>query len=299
LSVASALPAAVLDALRAQLGDRLQIRAATAVGGGSVAQVLRLDTDAGGHCLPYCLKLGPATHPFDAEAAGLAALAAAQALRVPQPIAHGRAGTHGYLLLEWIELYEQGDWRAAGSALAALHAHSAAEHGAACANTIGATAQINTPDAHWARFWRECRLRPQFALARHNGLAALAALEEEACAASDALLAAHFPPPALLHGDLWRGNLAFDAQGAPVLVDPACYYGDAETDLAMTRLFGGFPPLFYAAYAAARPPATGAHERAALYRLYHVLNHANLFGGGYTAQARALIGQVAAYSRRY
>jgi protein-ribulosamine 3-kinase len=285
------LPAAVRDALRAALGGRLAVRATAPVAGGSIAQVLRLDTDAG----RYCLKLAPAKHPFDAEAEGLATLAAARALRVPQVIAHGR----GYLLLEWIDLHDQGDWRAAGTALAALHGHEAAEHGGPRANAIGATPQINTPAADWAQFWRECRLRPQFALARRKGFTQLAALEAETCAASDALLAAHRPPPSLLHGDLWRGNLGFDDRGAPVLFDPACYHGDAETDLALTRLFGGFPAAFYAAYAAARPPIVGAGERDPLYRLYHVLNHANLFGGGYVAQAQALAEQVAAYSRRF
>ena len=289
------LPDAVPDALRKALGAGLHLREATPVGGGSIAQVLRLATDAG----PYCLKLGAAAHPFDAEAQGLAELAAAGALRVPRAIAHGKTTTHGWLLLEWIDLQDDGDWPAAGRALATLHAHGAREHGWPRNNTIGATPQINTPDADWARFWRDRRLRPQFALARRNGYAALAALEDEACAASDRLLAAQRPRPSLLLGDLWRGNLAFDASGAPVLFDPACYHGDAETDLAMTRLFGGFPPAFYAAYDDERPPAPGARERDPLYRLYHLLNHANLFGGSYIAQAAASIERLAAYSRRF
>jgi fructosamine-3-kinase len=103
------------------------------------------------------------------------------------------------------------------------------------------------------------------------------------------LLAGHAPRPSLLHGDLWRGNLAFDGCGQPVIFDPATYYGDAETDLAMTRLFGGFPRRFYVAYDEIRPPAAGAAQRLPLYQLYHVLNHASLFGGGYVAQALALI----------
>ncbi|MFN7573151.1 MAG: fructosamine kinase family protein [Betaproteobacteria bacterium] len=291
----SQLPDAVLAALRATLGASQRVREAAPVAGGSIAQVRRLATDAG----PYCLKLGAAAHPFDAEAQGLAALAATGALRVPRVVAHGATATHGWLLLEWIDFQDDGDWLAAGRALAALHAHSAREHGWPRNNSIGATPQINTPDADWARFWRERRLQPQFALARRNGLMALVALEDAACAAADALLASHRPRPSLLHGDLWRGNLAFDARGAPVVFDPACYHGDAETDLAMTRLFGGFPPAFYAAYDGKRPPAPGARERDPLYRLYHLLNHANLFGGGYVAQAAASIERLAAYSRRF
>lgn len=291
--MAAPLPDAVLAALRAALGAGLHVREAAPVAGGSIAQVLRLATDTG----PYCLKLGAASHPFAAEAEGLAAFAAAGALRVPRALAHGATATHGWLLLEWIDLQEDGNWPAAGRALARLHAHTAREHGWPRDNCIGATPQINAPDADWQRFWRERRLRPQFAFARRSGLAALAALEDAACAASDALLAAYRPQPSLLHGDLWRGNLAFDASGVPVVFDPACYHGDGETDLAMTRLFGGFPPAFYAAYDAEHPPAPGACERDLLYRLYHLLNHANLFGGGYVAQASGAIERLAAYSR--
>jgi len=103
------------------------------------------------------------------------------------------------------------------------------------------------------------------------------------------LLAGHVPPASLLHGDLWGGNAGYLASGAPVLFDPAVYWGDRETDLAMTELFGGFPPEFYSAYAEIAPLEPGYAKRKSLYNLYHVLNHANLFGGGYTSQAERMI----------
>ena len=111
-----------------------------------------------------------------------------------------------------------------------------------------------------------------------------------------ALLGAHTPAASLLHGDLWGGNWLAAADGTPVLFDPAVYYGDRETDLAMTRLFGGFGPAFYRAYQHAAPPPPGAEVRTALYKLYHVLNHANLFGGGYDAAAHELISQLLAHA---
>ena len=111
------------------------------------------------------------------------------------------------------------------------------------------------------------------------------------------LLAGHAPKASLLHGDLWSGNAAFLADGSPVLFDPAVYFGDREADLAMTELFGGFPRSFYAAYAEAWPLDAGYTLRRDLYNLYHVLNHANLFGGGYAAQAQALIGRLLAEAR--
>jgi fructosamine-3-kinase len=112
------------------------------------------------------------------------------------------------------------------------------------------------------------------------------------------LLAGHRPAASLLHGDLWGGNWLAALSGEPVLIDPAVYYGDRETDLAMTRLFGGFGERFYQAYQAAAPLAPAAQRRAELYNLYHVLNHANLFGGGYARQARAIIERLLAQARR-
>jgi protein-ribulosamine 3-kinase len=282
---ADPLDGALTAALRERLGAGLTLIAARPIGGGSVAQALRLHTSAG----PLFVKLGPPDHPFDAEAAGLEAIAATGTLRAPRVIAHGTAARRGFLVLEWIDLHDEGDWRAAGSRLAALHATGAPRFGWHRDNTIGTTPQRDRWCDDWAGFWREQRLRPQFALARRRGLHALADLQEVACAASDALLAGHAPAPSLLHGDLWRGNLAFDAGGQPVVFDPACFFGDAEAELAICRLFGGFAPAFFDAYHAARPPRPGHARREPLYRLYHVLNHANLFGAGYVREALALI----------
>jgi fructosamine-3-kinase len=110
--------------------------------------------------------------------------------------------------------------------------------------------------------------------------------------------AGHSPQASLLHGDLWTGNRACLAGAAPVVFDPAVYHGDAEADLAMTALFGGFSYAFDAAYASERPPAAGADARRDLYSLYHVLNHLNLFGGGYRAQAEAMIDRLLAATGR-
>lgn len=278
-----ALRQAVEEALRA--ADCASLRDVRPLGGGSFGATYCVD--AGGE--RFFLKLGAATHPFDAEAHALREIVASGTLRAPRPVAHGVAQNQGFLLLEWIDLQPNGNWHAAGAQLAAMHAVVSSGFGWVRDNTIGASVQFNSPCAPWAEFWRERRLRPQFQLAGRNGLSALAGLEERACAASDDLLAEHAPSAALLHGDLWRGNLAFDARGAPVVFDPSTYHGDPETDLAMTRLFGGFPSAFYVAYDAARPRRAGAAERLRLYQLYHVLNHANLFGGGYVAQACALV----------
>src|SRR3954466_8526532 len=127
----------------------------------------------------------------------------------------------------------------------------------------------------------ERRIRPQLELALRNGFR----IESP----DGFLLKNHAPTPSLLHGDLWSGNAGFTAEG-PVVFDPAVYYGDREADLAMTELFGGFRPEFYAAYQASFPIAEGYERRKHLYNLYHLLNHLNLFGSGYAAQVEATLG---------
>jgi len=147
-------------------------------------------------------------------------------------------------------------------------------------------------------FFRERRLRYQLELASQRGFAR--DLEEPGHRLLEgvgALLEGHRPEPSLLHGDLWAGNWFADGEDRPVIFDPAVYYGDREADLAMTRLFGGFGRAFYSAYETEAPLPPGHAVRAELYNLYHVLNHANLFGGGYARQARSIIDRLLAEVR--
>jgi fructosamine-3-kinase len=147
----------------------------------------------------------------------------------------------------------------------------------------------------WIDFWRERRLGFQLDLAARNGLrGALQTQGRQLMDALPALFAHYRPAPSLLHGDLWGGNWGADAAGNPVIFDPAVYFGDREADLAMTELFGGFSRAFYDAYDAAYPLDKGYETRKTLYSLYHVLNHFNLFGGGYGGQAQRMIQQLLA-----
>jgi protein-ribulosamine 3-kinase len=106
------------------------------------------------------------------------------------------------------------------------------------------------------------------------------------------------PLPSLLHGDLWSGNAGALADGTPVVFDPACYRGDRETDIAMAELFGGFPTSFFAAYRETWPLDRDHERRKPLYKLYHILNHYNLFGEAYLGQARRMIERLLAELRR-
>lgn len=224
-----------------------------------------------------------------AEADGLAALAVAGA-RVPSAVCHGGSGDEVFLVLEYLDMHSTGDYAALGRSLALVHSNRGDAFGWRRDNYIGSTPQINRFSSSWSDFWRDLRLRPQFDLAKRTGLnARLLEKGERLVDAVPRLLADHAPGPSLLHGDLWGGNAGFVAAGNPVLFDPAVYWGDHETDLAMTELFGGFPPDFYSAYLKIAPLAPGYARRKPLYNLYHVLNHANLFGGGYASQAERTI----------
>ncbi len=235
---------------------------------------------------------------FEAEAAGLAALAAANAVRVPQGVCLGVADGRAYLVLEFLPLQARGDAALLGRQLAQQHRVTAVRFGAAHDNWIGATPQPNAWADGWVEFWREHRLGFQLQLAAQNGHGgALQRHGEDLMARLEDFFVGYGPQPALLHGDLWGGNHGFLADGAPVIFDPAMYYGDRECDLAMSELFGGFAPAFHAAYLEAWPLDAGYAVRRMLYNLYHILNHANMFGGGYAAQAQRMMAQLLAEVR--
>ena len=170
------------------------------------------------------------------------------------------------------------------------HGRTAAQFGFAHDNFIGTTPQPNAWLDAWIAFLRERRIGFQLQLAADNGHGGrLQELGSELLERLPAFFAGYAPRPALLHGDLWGGNHAYLADASPVIFDPAPYYGDRECDLAMTELFGGYPAEFYAAYRAAWPLDAGYATRKRLYNLYHLLNHANLFGTGYAVQAEQTI----------
>ena len=185
------------------------------------------------------------------------------------------------------------DWAALGEGLAAMHRHCASEFGWRQDNTIGTTPQLNSYSSDWLQFWSERRLKFQLQLADRNGyqgeLLKLGARLSEAC---HVLFDNYHPQPSLLHGDLWSGNVAALPDGTPIIFDPAVYFGDRETDIAMTELFGGFNGSFYSAYNDAWPLDKGYQQRKHFYNLYHVLNHLNLFGGGYLRQAEHLMSRL-------
>jgi protein-ribulosamine 3-kinase len=234
---------------------------------------------------------------LDAEADGLARLAAAGAIRVPRILGQGTSGGESWLELELFDLRvpDAGSDARMGAALARLHAVTGSRYGLERDNAIGATPQPNAPSDVWPDFWRDRRFGFQLDLALENGHGGrFQDRGRRLLERVPAFFGGYRPLPSLLHGDLWAGNRAMLADGTPVVFDPAVYYGDREADLAMTRLFGGFGARFYEAYASEWPLDSGADLRTDLYNLYHVLNHLNLFGGGYRAMAESMIDRLLA-----
>ena len=239
----------------------------------------------------YFVKLNEATRlsMFEAEAEGLKEIAQTHSVRVPLPLCAGAVDGSAYLVLEHLDLggADARSLERLGRELARMHRATQKQFGWRLDNTIGSTPQVNTPGADWVEFWRAHRLGFQLKLAMHNGHN-LMRTGERLMADLGNFFRGYRPAPSLLHGDLWGGNVGALGQ-QPVIFDPAVYYGDREADIAMTELFGGFSARFYQAYQDAWPLDPGYRQRKTLYNLYHILNHLNLFGGGYGAQAEHMI----------
>jgi protein-ribulosamine 3-kinase len=278
-------------------GKPFTVEKAFPVGGGCINRTYRLEGD--GKRFFVKLNSSGSLLMFDAEAAGLQEISSSRALRVPKPLCWGDDGSSAWLVLEYVEMGggQPGSAAALGSALAAMHHVSAEQFGWSRDNTIGATRQINDRSSDWVEFWHRHRLGYQLQLGRMNGYSGRLQTEgEQLIGRLDAFFLEQ-PVASLLHGDLWSGNYSFDDKGHPVLFDPAVYYGDREADIAMTELFGGFSHDFYAAYREAYPLDPGYRVRKTLYNLYHILNHLNLFGGGYLRQAEQMISYLLSESR--
>ncbi len=267
--------------------EKINIEKISPITGGDICETFKLQC----HTKSYFLK----THQLSmygmlkSEAINLHAIANTNTLRVPQAITHGQTDKFSFLLLEYLDLSHSGSHACLGTSLAQLHEHTGNYFGWQQDNWIGATPQPNDKYDEWIAFWRNTRLGHQFNLAKKNHAPrSLLSNCERLLSDFDTLFRVYSPKASLLHGDLWSGNFGFITDGSPVIYDPASYYGDPESDLAMTELFGGFNQEFYRAYEEYTPVDRGYQVRKDFYNLYHILNHFNLFRGGYAAQAERL-----------
>lgn len=262
------------------------------VTGGSIAGSWRLECEG----RRAFVKTMPDTRAamLDAERYGLERLSESGAVRTPSVLGYGNAPARAWLALEWLELRPLSGRASVefGRQLAELHCARSEFFGLDHDNFIGATPQRNRQTADWSEFLFGQRLGFQLEL-----------LAEHRCGLGPDLVPAlretwrrhfadHAPQPSLLHGDLWGGNVAGLEDGQPVVFDPAVHYGDRECDLAMADLFGGLDKAFFEAYHDRWPLEPGWELRRRFYQLYHLLNHANLFGGSYVDASRRLIDKL-------
>jgi len=282
------VPLPIVESIEAE--GRSTVRSFSFSSGGCINHGGKLTTSTGDFFLKWNdLKTFPGM--FAAEARGLKLLRSATALAVPEVIQVGEADSFQYLVLQYISPGTRSAdyWQHFGSGLAALHKTSAHQFGLDHDNYIGSLPQKNKGTARWVDFFIEQRLNTQLRMAQEDGKLDLSILKK-----FDRLfdrLPSMFPEeaPALLHGDLWGGNIMTNSAGAPCLIDPAVYFGHREADLAMTRLFGGFDPSFVRNYEEVYPLLPGYDDRLDLYNLYPLLVHVNLFGSGYAGQVVSIL----------
>ncbi len=206
-------------------------------------------------------------------------------IEIPQPLLLTQSKDHSFLLLPWLNL-GMGDQKILGRGLAKLHKSSTSQNlqkfGWDIDGFIGSGPQI----AGWSKNWGECfvqlRLIPQLKIASKWGI--MLSEWEQLITSLEKYLNNHQPKPSLVHGDLWVGNTSFQKDGKGIIFDPAVWWADREVDLAMTKLFGGFSDDFYDEYDKVWSLPSTAKERIDIYNLYHLLNHANIFGGSYKNQ---------------
>ncbi|MEM7595509.1 MAG: fructosamine kinase family protein [Cyanobacteria bacterium P01_A01_bin.83] len=281
----------ISQAISKATGQQLAIATTNSVSGGCINQGYKVSSKD----TTYFVKLNRASEVemFAAEALGLQQMQATQTITVPEPICWGTADNSSYIVLQWLNLASGNSqsWRSMGQQLAAMHRQGTSQDfGWSRNNTIGSTPQINTWMDNWADFFAQQRIGYQLKLAKRRG--GNFPDTKKIVEAVRNKLADRQPQPSLVHGDLWSGNAAISSDGAPIIFDPATYYGDRETDIAMTELFGGFGAAFYQGYNEAWQLDSGYQQRKQIYNLYHVLNHFNLFGGGYAGQAQRTISNI-------
>ena len=270
------------------IGNDFQIKQKTSVSGGDINSAYKITGVNGQYTQHYFVKINTANfiNMFQLEYDSLIELSQSQLMFVPQPICFGSSDDKSYLVLEYLSMNSNGCSKTMGKALAQMHQITAGQYGWQHNNYIGSTPQSNRYHSSWLSFWRDERMIPQFEMLYNKGYQSyLSPSADKFLDHLELLLKDHQPSASLLHGDLWSGNYAYDGQGQPVIFDPALYYGDRETDLAMTELFGGFDENFYTAYNEVWPLDKGYKKRKTLYNLYHILNHANIFGTSYLNQA--------------
>lgn len=258
----------------------------TPLAGGSINEVFLLS----GTSVERVIKINKASRfpgMFEAEKEGLETLKKTKTFVVPEVFSIGEINGFSFLLMEYLPegKANPGFWKEFSENLASLHRNTSSEFGFSSSNYIGSLPQLNEPKPSVADFYISQRLEPQFSMALENGFE----FKNLNLALKNIGESIPEEPPALLHGDLWNANYLVTETGLPALIDPAVCYGPREMDLAMMKLFGGFPRMVFELYSELFPLPSGFSERIPLWQLYYLLVHLNIFGSSYLPSVRTII----------
>ena len=268
-------------ALFESTGQQLQVKEVLFKSGGCINNAVQLRTSAGDFFLKWNENIEE--DMFSVEANGLRLLRADGSLLIPEVLGLGKIEEKFYLLLEYIDSrYPANDyWEKLGQGLARQHSNTVDQFGLDENNYIGRLPQNNSQNKSWIDFFRDSRLDVQLGLAIYNGLVGEDFVKKYKSLYPKLPQLLTEEAPALLHGDLWSGNVMVGPAGEACLIDPAVYFGHREAELAFTELFGGFDPKFYSAYNEVKPLEPGYQERKDIYNIYPLMVHVNLFGTSY------------------
>ena len=267
-------------------GKTVDVSSVNTVGGGCISSSYKVSTSEGSYFIKKAS--GREIAFLKCEERGLQELQLCKDIRTPQCLGFTEFDGSGYLLLEYLELtrHNSKSQRSLGKHLALMHKITAEKHGFHEDNFIGSHPQINDWYDEWIEFFINCRLMPQ---ANDTGDQIIIQKAGKLSSRLNDFFDGYSPQPSLLHGDLWGGNSSALRDETPVIFDPAVYYGDRETDIAFTEMFGGFTSKFYRSYNEEFPLNKGYRIRKDLYQLYHYLNHANIFGGSYLSSSNRIL----------
>lgn len=283
-----------LKLLEEKFHQRVLLKDFTTIGGGCINNGGKLNTSDGNFFLKWN-DTSKFPGMFDAEVKGLNLMSTSNTLRIPKAIGASSNGPYQFIVMEFIESHsKKGDyWEQLGFGLAAMHKVSSDAYGLDHDNYMGSLSQFNATKNSWIEFFITQRLEVQLKLSVDSRTMSLVHQKKFESLYKKLPSILIEERPALVHGDLWNGNLITDDKGSPCLIDPAVYFGNREVDLAMTHLFGGFTDTFYKSYQDAFPLESGFQDRFDVYNLYPLLVHVNLFGQGYLSQVLSLLNKFA------
>lgn len=276
------LPQNIITEIEQIIGKITIVKNTIPISGGCIHTAIKVITKEKTFFIKYS-KQKNYPNMFKEEANGLALLAKNSSFDIPAVYKYSDNPDLSFIIMEFIESAKRNNdyWDNFGKNLAQMHQATINFYGLESNNYIGLLPQINTPNTSFIDFWITKRLDYQLKLAVNSEAISKEYIKkfEQFYYKLENLVP--IEPPSFIHGDLWAGNFMTDTKGEAVIIDPAVYYGHRECDIAMSKLFGGFDKQFYIAYHSEMPMEKNWEQRIAIWNIYPLLVHVNLFGASY------------------